>query len=142
MRSPPPSRHAREVGSGLPADEAGAARTVRALVLVAEIAGPPTAGPLTADLVVADEIRCDGTVWTTDTLPRSSRVPCGGWDFGCMSVLLPLIPNGHVPPVRPVSRPSHYASPPAAQLRLVLLWAPPDRRFTSGRPRWATAKSC
>ena len=38
-------------------------------VLVAEIAGPPTAGPLTADLVVADEIRCDGTVWTTHAGP-------------------------------------------------------------------------
>ncbi|MGA7051087.1 MAG: 4-hydroxy-3-methylbut-2-enyl diphosphate reductase [Mycobacterium sp.] len=38
-------------------------------VLVAEIAGPPTAGPLAADFVVADEIRCDGTVWTTPAGP-------------------------------------------------------------------------
>jgi hypothetical protein len=38
-------------------------------VLVADIAGPPTAGLLAADLVVADEIHCDGTVWTTHAGP-------------------------------------------------------------------------
>lgn len=38
-------------------------------VLVAEIAGPPTPGPRAADFLVADELRCDGKVWTTHAGP-------------------------------------------------------------------------
>jgi 4-hydroxy-3-methylbut-2-enyl diphosphate reductase len=38
-------------------------------VLVADIAAPSTAEPYSGDIVVADEIHCDGTVWTTHAGP-------------------------------------------------------------------------